>query len=118
MTEDILVHYGIKGMKWGVRRSEAQLRRARAKKDNRSSDKKRHDSNRKKGAPALDDKELQALVNRMNLEQNYSRLNPSKVKKGQAAVASVLAVGATVNQAMAFANSPAGKSLAKAIKKN
>lgn len=26
--DDILVHYGVKGMKWGVRRSEAQLAKA------------------------------------------------------------------------------------------
>lgn len=33
-----LTHYGILGMKWGVRRSEAQLRRARGKSSSEESD--------------------------------------------------------------------------------
>ena len=113
-----LEHYGVKGMKWGVRRSPKQLARARSERReaSKSDDKKRHDTNRKKGTDNLSDKDLQKLVNRMNMEQNYSRMNPSKLKRGQAAAATVLAVGATANQVIAFANSPAGKKLSNAIK--
>lgn len=32
-TVDELLHYGVKGMRWGVRRSEAELTRARARKE-------------------------------------------------------------------------------------
>lgn len=32
-TDNELIHWGIKGMKWGVRRSPAELRRARGSKD-------------------------------------------------------------------------------------
>lgn len=118
LGETFLRHYGVKGMRWGVRRSAQQLARARAERREagKSEDKKRHDSNRKKGPNALSDKELQALVTRMNTEQNYSRMNPSTVKKGQAVVASALAIGATANQVIAFANSPAGKRIAQTIR--
>ena len=34
MENNTLVHYGIKGMKWGVRRTEAQLARARGERWN------------------------------------------------------------------------------------
>ena len=31
-TDEILMHYGILGMKWGVRKSKSQVRRERKKK--------------------------------------------------------------------------------------
>lgn len=72
LTNDILAHYGIKGMHWGVRRTRQQIdadaedvvkvKTHKAKvKTNRTTD-------------VLSNKELQELVNRMNLEQQYSRL--------------------------------------------
>lgn len=67
-----LIHYGKKGMHWGVRR---------AKVDVRSHDVQRVDAARrvirKSGTKALSNADLQAVVTRMNLEQQYSRLNPS-----------------------------------------
>ena len=95
-VENVLKHYGVKGMKWGVRRSEAQLASARevtvtqkrpgtyakatgGKKLPISDDAKAALEARQKArastTDALSNKELQALVNRMNLEQQYSNLN-------------------------------------------
>ena len=117
--KEFMEHHGVKGMRWGVRRTAAQLSKAEGKRESkRSEDKKTHDANRKKGSSALNDKELQALVNRMNLEQNYSRMNPSSLKKGLAATGTILAVGATANQAISFAKSPAGQAIKKAIAPN
>lgn len=108
-VDDILAHYGKKGMKWGVRRSP---------KPGASQDAQRTGSFRKTakrgGTKALSTKELQELVTRMNLEQQYSRLTQTttplaRIKQGSAAVAGILAIGGTVNQAIQFANSPAGK---------
>jgi hypothetical protein len=62
---------------------------------------------------ALTNQELQAMVARMNLEQQYSKLTakPSKLDAGQKKVKTILSVGSTINDVMTFANSPAGKAM-------
>lgn len=45
----------------------------------------------------------------MQLEQNFSRMNPSKVAKGHAAVKGILAAAGTAATAYALVHSPAGK---------
>jgi predicted RNA-binding protein Jag len=120
-TEAFLAHYGKKGMRWGVRRKRAggavTSKEHKRIKDNRrktaSSDYKKVSEIKKKPIPQLTNKQLEAANKRMNLEQNFSRMNPGKVEKGQKRVKAILAVGATVNTALAFANSPAGQTLAK-----
>lgn len=89
--ESVLSHYGIKGMKWGVRRTPEQLGRARAQRKAKkaavkkqkqtdrslpaSEDSKRASESRRIAANAgpqkLSNKELEFLVNRMNLENRY-----------------------------------------------
>jgi len=101
--EDLL-HFGVKGMKWGVR-----------KKRSASADSQRHGANKKKVLKELSDDDLQKLVTRLNMEQNARRLNPSKVNKGHNAVKAALAVGITANSVIAFSASPAGKKMAKAF---
>ena len=102
-----LEHYGIKGQKWGVRRTKAQLQRARVRDVNTDKTRmviinnktkkytdeapeatRKHELRgraREFGTGALTNKELQDVVTRMNLEQSYSRLNPApegKMAKG------------------------------------
>ena len=113
--KDFLEHFGVKGMKWGVRRK-------RTRSGPPSEDAKRHAANRKKDLSELSDKDLRELLNRVNMEQQARRLNPSTVKKGAAILAAGLAVGKTMNDVISFTNSPAGKALIeklgkKAIKK-
>lgn len=102
---EFIAHYGVRGMKWGVRRKRSA-----------SSDAQRHGANKKKALEELSDDELRNLVNRLNMEQNARRLNPSKVNAGHNAIKAALAVGATANAVAAFASSPAGKKMAKAFK--
>jgi hypothetical protein len=100
--ELFLAHYGVKGQKWGVRRRQSQ-----ASKD--------HATNRK--LAAMSDDELQRTVNRIRMEKQYKDLEKSKIKKGHDAAKTILAVGATVNAAIAFSKSPAGKVIASKITK-
>lgn len=116
--DDILEHYGIKGMKWGVRRSDAQLARARGKRKKSSTqvrvnkDRTEIDKVRIKGKPApsedaidaeiankkakkggvktLSNQELQALNQRLNLEQQYSNLTKKQKSNGAKAMDSLL----------------------------
>lgn len=111
---DILEHHGVKGQKWGVRRSAAELSGGRAarKAAKRSpivttshTPGKRVQTVGGKSLPAHEDafktavskqrakssttdalsnKELKDLVTRMNLEQQYSNLAKGKKSEGQA----------------------------------
>lgn len=71
--ESYLAHYGVKGQKWGVRRSKKQLARARA------SQKTAYKSSPSK----LSDTELKRRVSRMETEKRYLDLNPITARKGK-----------------------------------
>lgn len=72
-VDDVLQHYGVKGMRWGVRRSREQI-------DSDSADvsrKKSIEETVKRNAGStnpLSNAELRALNERLNLEQNYRQL--------------------------------------------
>lgn len=99
MAEDELYHYGVKGMKWGVRKDRSKSSGSSRKKRETygwSKDAKRANSIKKKSVKQMTNKELQTLNKRMELEKNYSRLNPSKVRKGMAAAATIAGAMGTV----------------------
>lgn len=78
-VEDFIEHYGVKGMKWGVRkRAGGLITKARGgPKLPDSEDASKAKVSKKKAknnVGSLSNKELQELVTRMNLEQQYSRL--------------------------------------------
>lgn len=97
-----LAHYGVKGMRWGVRRSSKPTgpeditlktvpgkrvsaqggRRHPASEDARTVAVYKQKA-KKSTVDSLSNKELQALVNRMNLEQNYSRLTTDQLSPGK-----------------------------------
>lgn len=98
---DELYHYGILGMKWGVRRSETQLSRVRGRKKNDSDDYKQASELKKKKISELSNAELRKLNERTQLERQYSQLNPNAVKKG---LTYVTATAATLGTLMALYN--------------
>lgn len=91
MNDNQLLHYGILGMKWGVRRTPAQLARARGERQSQdskqnstnSSSSKSSSSSSKRSVSDLSDDELRRVVQRLQLEQQYRNLNPQKVSVGQ-----------------------------------
>lgn len=100
-TNDFLEHYGVKGMKWGVRRSREQLARARKQ---RGSDRTSY----QKSPSRLSDSELNRRIKRMEMEKKYNELNSPPVKAGKKYVNDLLqnagktAAGAVVGGAASF----------------
>jgi hypothetical protein len=75
------------------------------------------------GTDVLSNHELQSVVNRLNLEQQYSRLmstpggkQANELERGHAAVKQILSIGKTVNDVHKFMKSPAGKALKNGFK--
>lgn len=66
-VEDILVHFGVKGMKWGKRKNPASGDSAAATSTRTTA--------KKKGVHTVSNNELQAAIRRMQLEQDFKRLS-------------------------------------------
>lgn len=98
-----LYHWGVKGMKWGVRRyqnKDGSLKPAGKKRyndtSNWSEDAKEAAKIKKKKVNEMSNAELQKLNNRQNLERQHQQLNPSSVKRGIAAIAATAAFMGTI----------------------
>lgn len=92
-----LYHYGVKGMKWGVRKSRSSSGKKRSKTYGWSKDAKRANNLKRKSVHQMTNAELKELNKRMELENNYKRLNPSKVKKGLLIAGAVAGGLGTIN---------------------
>lgn len=93
-----LYHYGVLGMKWGVRRAQNKLSRIdrKSQKENWSQDATEVAKIRTKKVNQMTNAELNKVNNRKNLERNYSQLNPNAVKKGLAIAGTVAGALGTV----------------------
>lgn len=107
--EEFLEHFGVKGMKWGVRRNHSSESDSEDAKNAAEAAKKV----RKHGTRSLTNKELQALVTRMNLEQQFTRLAPETKSKKAAKFAADILVSVGKEQARRLASDAATKQIAK-----
>lgn len=125
-STDVLVvkHFGVKGMHWGSRKGSAPSSSA-------SSGPRSEDSTRvhghlatieRHGTQALSNKDLQEVVSRMNLLQQYGNLtganskHASSIDKGHDAVKKILAIHGTIGNVQKALNSPLTKSVKTAFK--
>lgn len=106
MDNNELRHYGILGMKWGVRRTEQQLARARGKVSELENKLERKTGSSKKASPStpdsapkkrsvkeMSDDELRSKIQRLQMEKQYKDLSKSEVQKtskGKAFIMDVL----------------------------
>ena len=119
--DDSLAHYGVKGMKWGVRRyqnkdgSYTNAGKHRRRSQN-SSDYEETRSLRRKSSKRLSNEELKKLNKRLNLESEYRRLNPRGIFRGQQVARTVIGLAGTIGGLYAISQSPwveSGKELLK-----
>lgn len=111
-VDDVLAHYGVKGMRWGVRKRSgdsgpvektpvvvkvkpgAGFRVSGGKGQPVSEDAIKAAIARQKakesGPHALSNQEMKLLVDRMNLEAQYTKLNPATASKGREYMGNVL----------------------------
>lgn len=93
--ENTLEHYGVLGMRWGVRKgssaSSGSSRSSSSKQKPKSDSQKMSDIKKKrlsdvKKRSTLSTKQLQDKVNRLELEKRLQKLTDSEVAPGRAAV--------------------------------
>ena len=85
MSDIYLEHFGIKGMKWGIRRyqnKDGSLTPA---------GKRRYS----KPVSEMSDQELRAAINRLQMEKQYDKLTETQVNKGRKIVSNILLNTAT-----------------------
>lgn len=120
-SDTVIAHYGVKGMRWGVHKSQNSSGSSMTR-DHRSEDStnvQRHlNTINEHGVKALSNKELQEVVTRLNLHQQYSNLTNAKssVDKGHDAVKKILAVHKTISGIHKAYNSPEMKAIRAGIK--
>ena len=86
VKEEHLEHYGIRGMKWGVRRRISSSGRV----VKGSTDYKTTVPLRRKPVQSLSNMQLKKVNERMQLEEKFSKMNPSRRERGKRVLNDVL----------------------------
>ena len=96
MDNNELYHYGILGMRWGVRRDRS-ISSGKSSNKRKSTNQKAVQKSKPKPKPVKDlsNDELKAKITRLELEKRYRDLNPPTVSRGRKFVDKVLAPAAT-----------------------
>lgn len=81
-VDEFLEHYGVLGMKWGVRNPETVARYKR---------RKMNKSAKRSKTTGMSDAELRTTLNRLNMDKQYQNLTGSYKTRGKNAVNKILA---------------------------
>ena len=91
MDNNELMHYGVPGMKWGVRRTPAQFRRKSSNKKSTPDQKvrktRKSDLNKRR---TMSDADLKKKIERMKLEKEFKSLTQEDIAPGRKFVTEVM----------------------------
>lgn len=106
-----LYHFGIKGMKWGVRRFQNKngTRTAAGKIRRKEYSSDYTESRMEKDIRSMSNEELKKRINRYQLENQYRSLKPSVYNKGMSMAKKILATVGVVGGLYAIKNNAALK---------
>jgi hypothetical protein len=91
-VEDFLAHYGVKGMKWGVKRGIVKSGKERTSREDKIRA-KRKDAKRRR--QVLSDKDLDGLVKRLEQEKKLKTLLDADLSPGRTVTKNLLANAGT-----------------------
>lgn len=99
-NQNELYHFGIIGQKWGIRRyqnPDGSLTAAGKIRYSKSEDAVRADLIRSKDISEMSNAELRTLTERIRLENEYKKMNPSDRERGKNAVVNTVAFLGTLS---------------------
>jgi hypothetical protein len=112
-----LYHYGVPGMRWGVRRKRNSGGRIKGKRSQGSSDYQKTRKLKRRGTKNLSTQELKELTQRLQLEKQYKDLSPAQITRGLNVVKTITAAGTTVASLYALSKTPLAQDVIKAMAK-
>lgn len=114
-ADETLAHFGILGMKWGIRRGNSSSAKSLK---SASEDFVKSREIKAKGYKNLSTKELKELTTRMNLEKQLRELTSSDQTRGLDIVKTITAAGTTIAAAYALGQTPIGQAIKKRLTKS
>lgn len=91
INEEELMHYGVMGMRWGVRRASKRS-------DGSKKGKKKKASQQPQTKRRMSNKELQSRVKRMKLEKQYRELTSELIPKEKSKIEKLISGAETVSK--------------------
>lgn len=93
INEEELMHYGVMGMRWGVRRASKRSGGSKKGKKNKASRQPQQQPKRR-----MSNKELQSRVKRMKLEQQYRDLTNDLTPKTKSKMEKLISTADTISK--------------------
>ncbi len=91
MNNNVIYHHGIKGMKWGVRRTSNQLARVRGSSESEADKtKKTERKTAVKNRRTMSDADLKKRIERLKLEREFKNLTEEDIAPGRKFTSEVL----------------------------
>ena len=114
-----LYHFGVKGMRWGVRKaspSGSGTKSYKSSRDYNAANRLRRKA-KQSGAKSLTNKEMKMVNTRLELEKKYNALNPSTLDKGQRVLSTTVSIVGGVTALYAASKSPLANDVKKLFEK-